>query len=145
MHFYPEESTGPISELYHAERWHKLPLDLLTPMIIHPTTSEHFYVNEVALMSDGTYVVPFRWVIRQGQMCADAFALVEGDEVSTPLIFNPQLNCIVVRVNIRSMTPNGLTSMHQCCCTRILSSRRWSGFQQSLRRTLLHFPTLYAS
>lgn len=57
-------------------------LKYLTPMVVCPRTGAHIYVDEVALMMDGSYIIPKRWIIRKGEMHADAFCLVNTHGVS---------------------------------------------------------------
>lgn len=74
MRFYPEEPGPgvPISEAWHAEKWHRgLKLDQYTPMYV--ASDKHYYVNELASDGNGALWIPVRWVIRQGELCADAF------------------------------------------------------------------------
>ncbi|KAJ6607222.1 hypothetical protein B0H10DRAFT_1701137, partial [Mycena sp. CBHHK59/15] len=56
MHFYPEETDGPISEVFQAERWTEYAPEQLTPMFAKG--QRHFWINEVAQLEDGTFVVP---------------------------------------------------------------------------------------
>lgn len=32
---------------------------------------KHFFINEVAQLDTGSYVVPLSWIKRQGKICAD--------------------------------------------------------------------------
>lgn len=48
LQFYPVVPDDTISELWHAEKWHKgFSLKNLTPMFVHPSSQEHFYVDEL--------------------------------------------------------------------------------------------------
>ncbi|KAJ7117794.1 hypothetical protein C8R44DRAFT_832375 [Mycena epipterygia] len=72
LHFYPEIPDGPISEAWHAQKWcREIDRDALTPMIV--LGHRHFYVNELARLHDGGLVIPLCWVIKKGEMCADAY------------------------------------------------------------------------
>lgn len=46
----------------------------------------HFYVNELALLRGGQLVIPRMWIIRNGELCADAFFVSQNDDVSTRAI-----------------------------------------------------------
>lgn len=70
MQFYPEETTGAISETSQAQRWKEMPPDLLTPMFRKGL--KDFYVNELAEMEGGDYVIPHMWVVRNCRMSTDA-------------------------------------------------------------------------
>ncbi|THU86209.1 hypothetical protein K435DRAFT_822219 [Dendrothele bispora CBS 962.96] len=51
MNFYPEETDGPISEVWQAERWKEFDPSDLTPM--YSSNGKQFYVDEVAMLDDG--------------------------------------------------------------------------------------------
>lgn len=73
LHLYPEIPDGPITEVWHAKKWRKG----LDPVTLAPMYDDkhgrHYYINELAHMQDGEYVIPVRWVKQQGRMYADAF------------------------------------------------------------------------
>ena len=66
MHFYPEETVGPISEVWQAERWKEFKPSELTPM--DSRGLRQFFIEEVAQLSLGEYVIPHDWVIRNGEL-----------------------------------------------------------------------------
>ncbi|KAJ3509005.1 hypothetical protein NLJ89_g5450 [Agrocybe chaxingu] len=68
LHFYPEETNGPIVEVWQAQRWKEYKPSQLTPM--YANGLRHFYIEEVAQLEDGTYVIPHDWVIRNGSLSA---------------------------------------------------------------------------
>ncbi|KAI0054541.1 hypothetical protein BV25DRAFT_1922595 [Artomyces pyxidatus] len=70
---YPEITRGGIvSESWQADKLtHDVGLHELSPMVIQ--SGQHFYVNELAQCDDGSYVIPFRWIKRDGVMCGDSF------------------------------------------------------------------------
>ncbi len=73
-----------MSEVYHAERMRSPEFqDKLTPMIVHPQSLQHFYVNEVAKLVDGRFVIPIRWIIRKKELCADVYELRRESDVSS--------------------------------------------------------------
>ncbi|KAJ7277334.1 hypothetical protein C8J57DRAFT_1060971, partial [Mycena rebaudengoi] len=80
LHVYPEiPEDGIIREIWHAQKWRKnLDLDVLSPMYAAGVT--HYYVNEVARLADGTFVVPIRWVKFRGNIYADAFKIEFDDK-----------------------------------------------------------------
>jgi hypothetical protein len=76
MHFYPEIAAelgaAPVSEIWEARRWREHDASSLTPMIAKG--AQHFYVNEVAEVDVGRYVVPRAWVTINGHLhgeCTD--------------------------------------------------------------------------
>ena len=72
IQIYPEVPDGPISEIWHAEKWQKeLDPRLLSPM--YADGDRHFYVLEFARLRNGSFVVPVRWLTQKGQVKADAF------------------------------------------------------------------------
>ncbi|KAJ7156572.1 hypothetical protein C8R43DRAFT_949420 [Mycena crocata] len=81
LHFYPEIPEGSISEAWHAQKWRReIDRDTLTPMIVDG--HRHYYVNELARLHDGSFVIPLCWVLFKGQMHADAIQVsVDGDGV----------------------------------------------------------------
>ena len=74
---YAVKPSGNISEVYHARKWHeRMPLDILSPMYDDRHRKQHFYVNELARMKDGSYVIPLRWVTYEGRLHADALRVI---------------------------------------------------------------------
>ncbi|THV03142.1 hypothetical protein K435DRAFT_652024 [Dendrothele bispora CBS 962.96] len=69
INLYPEETEGPISEVWQADRWHEFDPEDLTPMYLH--NGKQFYINEVSMLQDNRLVIPLLWVKRHGEMYAD--------------------------------------------------------------------------
>ncbi|THU93261.1 hypothetical protein K435DRAFT_861654 [Dendrothele bispora CBS 962.96] len=69
INLYPEETTGPISEVWQAERWKEFDSSNLTPM--YSNNGKQFYVNEVAMLHDNRLVIPLLWLKRDGILHAD--------------------------------------------------------------------------
>jgi len=69
MQFYPEETDGPISEIWQAGRWKEFSPSELTPMFARGL--QHFYIDEVCQLHDGSFAMPLTWVKRGGKVCAD--------------------------------------------------------------------------
>jgi hypothetical protein len=69
MHFYPEETDGPISETFQAERWTEYHPSQLTPM--YSRGQKRFWIEEVAQLVNGRFVIPRTWIIRNGELTTD--------------------------------------------------------------------------
>ncbi|KAJ7205461.1 hypothetical protein GGX14DRAFT_644635 [Mycena pura] len=86
IHVYPEiPEDGVIREIWHAQKWRKdMDLDILSPMYDAKDLHSHFYVNEVARLASGDFVIPIRWLKYRGGICADAFAIsIDSEGVAT--------------------------------------------------------------
>ncbi|KAJ7852374.1 hypothetical protein B0H14DRAFT_3658548 [Mycena olivaceomarginata] len=62
-------NTGPISETYQAARWMEYTPAQLTPMFSRGF--KRFWIEELARLSDGTYVIPHTWIVRDGILTSD--------------------------------------------------------------------------
>jgi hypothetical protein len=78
LQFYPGEPAGPFVEVWQGMKVRNLHPDFLTPM--YRLGPNDFYVQELVQMQDGRYILPVKWIIRAGKMCADAW-LVEKTQV----------------------------------------------------------------
>jgi len=68
MNFYPEDGKGYMSQLWHGKKWlDDMPDDMVTPMVIHPETAEHYYVGEICQLKNGSYFIPTRWFRRKDE------------------------------------------------------------------------------
>ncbi|KAJ7126361.1 hypothetical protein C8R46DRAFT_1146707 [Mycena filopes] len=85
IHVYPEiPEDGVIREIWHAQKWRKnMDLDILSPM--YNAGASHYYVNEVARLRSGDFVVPVRWVKFRNKVYADAL-FVTFNEMGEGLI-----------------------------------------------------------
>jgi hypothetical protein len=76
--YYPEQPEGPITEAWHAKKWHEdIPLDQLTAT--YAQGGKIYYVNELCRLHDGRYVIPQRWITRKGVLTADCAVAVWDD------------------------------------------------------------------
>ncbi|KAJ7253007.1 hypothetical protein B0H12DRAFT_1017789 [Mycena haematopus] len=69
MHFYPEETDGPISETYQAERWMEYTPSQLTPMF--SKGHKRFWIDELAQLKTGIFVIPHTLIVRNGVLTSD--------------------------------------------------------------------------
>ncbi|KAJ7144229.1 hypothetical protein C8R44DRAFT_916194, partial [Mycena epipterygia] len=75
LHFYLEETDGPISEVYQAERWTEYAPQQLTPMFTKGR--RRFWINELAQLEDGTLVVPQLLVVRNNELEAEVLEVTQ--------------------------------------------------------------------
>ncbi|KAI0713662.1 hypothetical protein C8Q76DRAFT_843912 [Earliella scabrosa] len=78
IQLYPEVlEDGSMSEVWHGDKWHKgVDPSSLSPM--YDASGVHYYVNEVCLLRNGKYIVPWRWVVFRGQVHADAYDVIHA-------------------------------------------------------------------
>jgi hypothetical protein len=69
LHFYPEETSGPLSETFQAERWMEYTPSQLTPM--HSRGHQRWWIEELAQLRDGRYIIPHTWISRNGELTTD--------------------------------------------------------------------------
>ncbi|KAJ6528825.1 hypothetical protein B0H19DRAFT_1214565 [Mycena capillaripes] len=79
MHVYPEiPDDGVVREIWHALKWQKnIDLDVLSPM--YNAGTAHYYVNELARLKNGDFVVPDRCLMYRGKVHADAFVVAVNE------------------------------------------------------------------
>lgn len=71
MQIYPE--TAPImSEVWHGQKWHELPMGLLPPMW-ESSESKHFYVNELCFSETAKY-----YILQKCEACQTPSSATEG-------------------------------------------------------------------
>ncbi|KAJ7760815.1 hypothetical protein DFH07DRAFT_771608 [Mycena maculata] len=71
--------NGVISEIWHAEKWTKnLDTSLLSPMWA-ASNGRHYYINELAQLRSGKFVIPLRWITRHRQVEADAYEVLVNE------------------------------------------------------------------
>ena len=73
LQIYPEIADRAVSEIWHGGRLLNLDPSMLTPMYIDGI--RHYYVGEVCQLSDGTFIIPIRWLIYQKTLHAQAYRL----------------------------------------------------------------------
>ncbi|KZP11281.1 hypothetical protein FIBSPDRAFT_899076 [Athelia psychrophila] len=69
LHFYPKETSGPVAEVWQAEHWTEFDPSERTPMYVQGL--KQYFVNEVAQLGTGSYVLPLSWITRDGRLCID--------------------------------------------------------------------------
>ncbi|KAJ7196971.1 hypothetical protein GGX14DRAFT_402885 [Mycena pura] len=69
LHFYPEETSGPLSETFQAERWMEYTPSQLTPMYLRG--HKRWWIEELAKLRDGRYIIPHTWISRNGELTTD--------------------------------------------------------------------------
>ncbi|KAE9393245.1 hypothetical protein BT96DRAFT_959108 [Gymnopus androsaceus JB14] len=77
MNFYPEETTGPISEVWQCDRWKEYLPSEHTPMF--SVGGKQFYINEAAILEDSRIVIPLTWIKRNGIIFADAHLVTTNE------------------------------------------------------------------
>jgi hypothetical protein len=78
INIYPEDTDGPRSETWQFSRWKEVPPDQLTPSYFSGT--KRFWVDEIAQLHDGRWIIPVLWIKQHGELQADC-RLVLRDHV----------------------------------------------------------------
>ncbi|KAJ7716484.1 hypothetical protein DFH07DRAFT_907412 [Mycena maculata] len=74
LHFLPEDTRPSLSQAWQAHRWlTELDSELTTPMI--RDHNQDFYINEPALLKDGSVFMPIRWFKRDNVVFAQAWKM----------------------------------------------------------------------
>jgi hypothetical protein len=101
MQLYPEiDPTNGISEMWHGEKWTKeLTENELTPMWCDFTRpgAKHYYVREITEVDNGSFVLPLKWVVKEGAVHAESRKLHYSKTVSSFEDANDRLfNCALL-------------------------------------------------
>ncbi|KAJ6628304.1 hypothetical protein B0H10DRAFT_2271410 [Mycena sp. CBHHK59/15] len=77
LEFYPETTTGPICEVWQAQRWKEYKPSELTPM--YANRLRQFYIDEVAVLENGSLVIPVAWLRRTGILGANCVKVTDDE------------------------------------------------------------------
>lgn len=81
IHLYPEMSLAPVKEFWEADKLKEVNRELLTPM--YARGLQHFYIDELAQLHDGSHVIPLRWITVEGVVHGECVKVTNiGSEVS---------------------------------------------------------------
>lgn len=79
--FYPEEREDFVKQSWQAEKWsQEISPEHLTPMFIGKA-GLHFYVEELTMCRDKTFVIPLRLITRGGELTADCYKVIVVREI----------------------------------------------------------------
>ena len=84
--FYPEERNNFVKQSWQAKKWlQEISPEHLTPMFIGKA-GLHFYVEELTMCRDKTFVVPLRLVTRGGELTADSYKAIVVRELKIDVV-----------------------------------------------------------
>ncbi|KAF7333556.1 hypothetical protein MSAN_02414600 [Mycena sanguinolenta] len=78
LHFSPEETQGPISETFQAERWMEYTPSQLTPM--YSRGNKRRWIEEFGQLHDGRYVLPHTWIVRNRVLTTDVSIVTRTED-----------------------------------------------------------------
>jgi hypothetical protein len=78
LHFYPEETQGPVSETFQAERWMEYTPSQLTPM--YSRGAKRWWIEEFGQLHNGRYVLPHAWIVWNGILTADVSIVTQTED-----------------------------------------------------------------
>ncbi|KZV86368.1 hypothetical protein EXIGLDRAFT_622070, partial [Exidia glandulosa HHB12029] len=109
--FSPEvEAVNGVSEVWEATRWREVPPELMTPMAA--LGNQHFYVNELAQLIDGRFVIPTVWVTIRGDIAAICIMCNPTDD-GLEVLDAPACARVTVKLNEFNTT---LPELHDLGC-----------------------------
>ncbi|KAJ6612631.1 hypothetical protein B0H10DRAFT_2279214 [Mycena sp. CBHHK59/15] len=110
LEFYPEITTGPICEVWQAQRWKEYKPSELTPM--YANGLRQFYIDEVAVLENGSLVIPVAWLRRTGILGANCVKVTDDENgwiIGSDLHWVPatefRFNCQDVLDNVCGLIP----------------------------------------
>jgi len=78
---------GVISEVYHAQKWRK-DVDRCTLSPMYDAGDRHYYIDEVAQLKSGEFVIPVRWLEDdKGEVFMDAYSVTLAADASVRNLF----------------------------------------------------------
>ncbi|KAG6819454.1 hypothetical protein H0H93_011664 [Arthromyces matolae] len=132
IRIYPEISKS-VSEFFQAEKFTKeVELDELTPMWAdwERDSDRHFFVKEIAQLTDQSFIVPIKWFSMDGKIFAQAYRVQYSLERQMFDISDPELcrvECSQLHRNIRDLKTAGYRL--------VFSAPRWmTGDEHPLRK-----------
>ncbi|KAJ7266270.1 hypothetical protein C8J57DRAFT_1069087 [Mycena rebaudengoi] len=130
LQFYPEETTGPISEVWQAERWKEFKPSELTPM--YARGLRQFYIDELAELESGDIVMPLAWIKRGGVLCADCVDIIPSPVSFFPNLYFPRLYQSQagwnMSTNIRSISASDFQYNYDDIIQRVGDTIIWAGW-----------------
>ncbi|KAL0565044.1 hypothetical protein V5O48_016988 [Marasmius crinis-equi] len=118
--------NGCISEVWHAAKWHKtLDIDLLSPM--YDAGTKHYYIHELARQDSGDLVIPIRWVIQKGEICADAYTVSINEQGKADV-----QHAHPIRITAKTLQLNFLDLEHQKMTPSWTDSSMTAGFPSKM-------------